>query len=355
MPTTSFFDAIKSQIQANKPFVLYSDFGKSSIKVMLQQNSKAYKASDFQEKGFVFSPFDSTLPTYLIPSSASKTVEIEATSASFEKRSATELKSDSKIHKNLIRSAIEEIKSTALEKVVLARTTVLEFENCNAIALFLSIAKSYPRAYSYCWFHPKTGFWLGASPETLLKIKDRKVTTMALAGTQVYDGSTQIDWDQKNYEEQEFVTEYLKEELSEHLTDLEVSCPKTIKAGKLLHLQTTLSGRLNSSSDALKNLIFNIHPTPAVCGTPKPLAMHFITQNESIQRAYYSGFLGELNMPNDHQAHQTNLVVNLRCMHLDGNRATLFAGGGITSKSDPDTEWHETEAKLNTIKSALES
>jgi isochorismate synthase len=40
-------------------------------------------------------------------------------------------------------------------------------------------------------------------------------------------------------------------------------------------------------------------------------------------------------------------------MHLNGDEATLFAGGGITSKSDPETEWSETEAKLRTIKSVL--
>ena len=69
-------------------------------------------------------------------------------------------KSDSTAHKNLIRYAIDEINSSELEKVVLARTSTLEFQNSNEVELFLSIATSYPEAYVYCWFHPKTGFWL---------------------------------------------------------------------------------------------------------------------------------------------------------------------------------------------------
>ena len=82
--------------------------------------------------------------------------------------------------------------------------------------------------------------------------------------------------------------------------------------------------------------------------------MDFIRTNETINREYYSGFLGEINIPNENQIPVTNLVVNLRYA-FENNFATLFAGGGITSKSDVDKEWNETEEKLNTIKSILDS
>jgi isochorismate synthase len=322
---------------------------------MLQSDTKTYTTSNFKEKGFVFSPFDTILPTYLIPKNASKQLYLEAAPLYSKQFRLNSIKSDSTAHKKLIQQAIKNIESTKLEKVVLARTSSFEFQDCDEIDLFLSIANAYPEAYVYCWFHPKTGFWLGASPETLLKITGQNVKTMALAGTQNYVDTLQVKWDAKNYEEQKFVTEFLKNKLVSHLTDLEVSVPKTIKAGKLLHLQTTLTGHLKSTSDALKQLIFSIHPTPAVCGTPKSLAMSFIKNHESINRMYYSGFLGHINMSIENQIPETNLVVNLRCMHLNGKSATLFAGGGITSKSDATTEWNETEAKLNTIMSALES
>ena len=103
---------------------------------------------------------------------------------------------------------------------------------------------SYPEAYVYCWFHPKTGFWLGASPETLLKINGQKVKTMALAGTQVYEGSTHVEWDTKNYEEQKFVTEFLKNELLQHLTRFRSFCPKNHKSRKT----TTSSNNINRLS-----------------------------------------------------------------------------------------------------------
>ena len=82
------------------------------------------------------------------------------------------------------------------------------------VQLFFSLVSAYPDAYTYCWYHPKTGFWLGASTETLLKIQDRKLKTMALAGTQEYNGSMDVQWDLKNHEEHSFVTSYLKNKLS---------------------------------------------------------------------------------------------------------------------------------------------
>ena len=49
----------------------------------------------------------------------------------------------------------------------------------------------------------------------------------------------------------------------------------------------------------------------------------------------------------------SNLVVNLRCMNIDSDIITLFAGGGITEKSDSEKEWEETELKINTLKTLL--
>ena len=80
--------------------------------------------------------------------------------------------------------------------------------------MFCSVAKAYPEAYTYFWFHPKTGVWMGASPETLLNIEGHKLQSAAIAGTQIFKDSTEIKWDVKNFEEQTIVTNYLKKTLS---------------------------------------------------------------------------------------------------------------------------------------------
>ncbi len=81
---------------------------------------------------------------------------------------------------------------------------------------------------------------------------------------------------------------------------------------------------------------------------PKSVATKFILKNEGYNRAYYSGFLGELNI---HDV--TNLFVNLRCMQLEKMIASIYVGGGITKDSNSKKEWDETVCKAEVIKKVL--
>jgi isochorismate synthase len=115
----------------------------------------------------------------------------------------------------------------------------------------------------------------------------------------------------------------------------------------------------------LKDLVTALHPTPAVCGLPLTDAKRFIQDNEKYQRAYYTGFLGELNYKeertrNRNRRNQENsayrsvvrtseLYVNLRCMQKVGDSFIIYVGGGITADSDPKKEWQETESKAQTM------
>ena len=354
MPKSSISERIKLQMTGQRPFVLYSNFNNNTIEALLQTNAKSYQSSRFNEVGFVFAPFNlKKQPTYLIPESVSEVLEFNLKSKSTSFLYSQNSKSNPKVHKNLIKKAIQSIQKTTLEKVVLARTAEIEFLNINALELFYSIVKAYPEAYTYFWFHPKTGMWMGASPESLLKIQGQKLHSAALAGTQRLKNSTNVEWDSKNFEEQTIVTNYLKKTLNPHLEFLNTSAPKTIRAGKLLHLQTLLSGTLKATPNGFKALLNDVHPTPAVCGTPKKAAMAFINEYELIDRSYYSGFLGEIRHHSNPKLQYANLVVNLRCMQIDRNTAKLYAGGGITEKSNPDNEWEETEAKIQTLKSVF--
>ena len=350
MTINDLYRRVKTQVNQQKPFVLYSSFNDDSCHAFFQSDKKSHIVSDFSESGFIFAPFDLNRPTYIIPNLKSELINF---TPRFIKKSPSlfqEIQNDPKVHVKLVKQALDAINSTDLHKIVLARKAEFEFQDIDVIALFLSMFTAYPEAYSYCWYHPKTGFWLGASPETLLNLNQNKVETVALAGTQRYNGSLEIIWDDKNREEQKFVTDFLEETLLDQLDQLCISEPKTVRAGHLVHLKSVLTGTLKQSDNNLERLIKSIHPTPAVCGLPKAKAQHFILQNETIDRSFYSGFLGQINSSNDNSTKGSNLVVNLRCMHVDETKVTLFAGGGITSKSNPEKEWQETEAKIRTLK-----
>ncbi|MGB0175928.1 MAG: chorismate-binding protein, partial [Owenweeksia sp.] len=96
-------------------------------------------------------------------------------------------------------------------------------------------------------------------------------------------------------------------------------------------------------------LLYNLHPTPAVGGWPKKEALAYIEDHEKHDRAYYSGYFGLRTK--DSFAY----YVNLRCMQVYNNAVVLYAGGGILADSDPVSEWEETEAKLQTLLRVIQS
>jgi isochorismate synthase len=367
---TDFFDQIEAALHSKRSFVLFSKPGQHLIKSYIQLDSECYIINDFTESGFVFAPFERDKDSYYIPTDKSSLLEIE--SAEFEISSLSNTlntKDDSVHHIDLVSKAIKKIKLSELEKVVVSRAVQCILDTCDPIKIFKNLFQKYPSAFTYCWYHPKTGFWFGASPERLLKLEGKNFSTMSLAGTQPYKGSREIYWDKKNHKEHAFVTDYLLDALNDYLDGIKSIGPSTIKAGDLLHLQTLITGRLRSSIEPLNDLIRILHPTPAVCGTPRELALDFIRSSENYDREYYTGFFGELNisiesMPRnskrnvENRAYQTikestDLAVNLRCMKLINSTAILYSGGGITKDSDPEQECIEIHNKIQTVKSIL--
>ena len=170
---------------------------------------------------------------------------------------------------------------------------------------------------------------------------------MALAGTQPFLDTTDVCWEEKEKQEQQFVTDFIIDSLKDELKITEIIGPYTIKAGSLVHLRTDIIGELHHLNK-LEDLVTALHPTPAICGLPKNKALQFILDFENYSRTYYSGFLGELNVNNSSQ-----LFVNLRCMQLIKNGAEIFVGGGITASSNPTKEFEETVSKTQIMKNIL--
>lgn len=237
------------------------------------------------------------------------------------------------------------------EKLVLARMAELEQTNTqiDPIDTFVNAHKHYPSAYTYILYTPTSGLWIGSTPEALLQGSGPLWRTMALAGTQAYpnDAAAPTEWSSKNKEEQQLVTRYLVEQLERLGIHPEQSEPYTIRAGELIHLQTDLSFSTHPAI-TLGDLVASLHPTPAVCGLPKELALTFIQEVESQPRTYYSGCLGLIDPEG-----ASNLFVNLRCLSHKGQKIRLYAGGGLLASSTLSDEWLETERKMQTMKSVL--
>lgn len=244
---------------------------------------------------------------------------------------------------------IDPLRQGTFKKLVLSRREVQALpEVFSLLAAFVNACNSYPRMMISLTHTPVTGTWIGSTPEIILSGQENRWHTVSLAGTMPMDGEVMPeDWSDKNREEQMFVSEYIRKTIKKFGSKLTENGPYTARAGQLVHLKTDFHFCLKKT-ERLGDILNELHPTPAVCGLPKRQAYDFILDNEGYDRSYYSGIIGWLD-PQEH----TTLYVNLRCMRIDGNRAFLYAGGGILASSTADTEWEETQHKMNTMKRVI--
>lgn len=373
MPLEDFFDRIETHYEAELPFVVYRKPNEIKVMTLLQKDNELHLTRGFDEIGFVFSPFDAKKDTVILPLEYCESLKTEyyplTESKSLENKSGL-LSKEKENHINLVKKAINAIEKGLLEKVVVSRVETVHLNKIELIAILKRLLNSYKSAFVYGWYHPKVGFWLGATPETLIKIEGNRFSIMALAGTQLYKDTLKVDWKEKELNEQQFVTNFIVDNLKPCVDELKVSETQTVKAGNLLHLKTMITARLKPEMSKINQVVSILHPTPAVCGLPQREAYQFILDHENYDRGFYTGFLGEVNMENEvapksskrnieNRAYtikrkSTQLYVNLRCMQIKDEKALIYVGGGITRTSNPEQEWEETVSKSLVIKSILD-
>jgi isochorismate synthase EntC len=96
------------------------------------------------------------------------------------------------------------------------------------------------------------------------------------------------------------------------------------------------------------DLVEALHPTPAVCGRPREVALALIAEIEDLDRDRYAGAVGWVDAGGNGQ-----WAVGIRCARVDGRVARVYGGNGIVSGSDPATELNETRAKLQAMLGAI--
>ena len=359
---------LKEHFTKKLPFVAYRKPNAVAVKAIFQNDEIVHTVSDFTESGFVFAPFDTTQKAILLPFDAvlEGTLPQVASSTITNETFVSSAQAEKKyIH--LVQKAIKKIQTTEIEKIVVSRKEEIESKK-DPFLLFQQLLDNYPTAFVYIWFHPKVGFWAGATPETLVHAKGNTFSTMSLAGTQKFQENTKISWNQKELKEQQIVTDYIVTNLEKVTSNLDVTKAETHQAGSVVHLRSLISGRIKSTVN-IGNIITTLHPTPAICGFPTEAAKAFILAEENYNRKFYTGYLGELNervetTRNRNRKNQENsayrtvrsnseLYVNLRCMELTDDKRILYIGGGITKDSNPVMEWEETLAKSQIMKRVL--
>lgn len=345
---------IQDSFSKQKPFVVYAKPNLVEVNGLFQLDDRLNYLDNFAQTGFVFAPFDTAQKSVLIPFETSDFVQQEWNEElSFEQKSfgVTYTNTEKKHFEKLVEKMIFEIGKGQISKIVASRKEDFYPKELSVITLFQKMFYKYPNTFRYCFYHPKIGLWLGATPEKLLSVEKNMLQTMGYAGTQKFEGKINVHWGKKEKQEQQFVTDFIVEHLKSEALEIDLSDPFTSQAGTLLHLRTDIKAKLKQDY-SLHNIVRKLHPTPAVCGFPKELAKQFILGNEGYDRSFYSGFLGELNFGKNETS---ELYVNLRCMEIVEKKVSFYIGCGITKDSDPEKEFFETVNKSVTMKSLFDS
>lgn len=257
----------------------------------------------------------------------------------------------------MIATTTRRIRQGDLKKVVLARAAHVEFPAPFPLAvLHARLAARYPDCYRFL-FEPAPGHaFFGATPELLAEVRGRNLHTIALAGSTPRGQTWQEDQrlgqellhSPKDRQEHEFVVQALRENLVPLTTRLEIpAAPELCLLNNIQHLLTPVNGTLANGNGILP-VIQALHPTPALGGTPRSVALPLIEQSEPLPRGWYGAPIGWLAPNGDGE-----FAVAIRSAVANQTRIRLYAGVGIVADSDPDKEWLETELKFQPILKAL--
>ena len=258
--------------------------------------------------------------------------------------------------KERVALAISRIESTSIDKVVLARDLVATADKTiDARPILQKLSENYPAT----WIFSVNGL-IGATPELLLRLSRGMVTSRVLAGTIPRTGDDAKDLalaaslarSSKDLEEHEYAVRSVAEALQPFCSSTNVpDAPFVLHLANVMHLATDVTGALLESSihvDAFA-LLKSLHPSAAVCGTPRNIAFDLIDEIEGMNRGRYAGPVGWIDARGDGE-----LGIALRSGQIDNNQIKIFAGCGIVAGSDPEVELAESSAKFGAMRSALD-
>jgi len=253
---------------------------------------------------------------------------------------------------------------STLLKVVLARTERFQPISNRAaggrcfdpLDTALALRTRQSHCTTFCVRLPDGRAFVGATPEELVRLEEREVTTMALAGTRSrgWDASNDEDLAQellasgKDRREQSLVTDAIRSALEPLVNNLDIpEAPSVARFTDVQHLKTEIRGQLKDGVN-LFDLVQRLHPTPAVGGLPRQEALAWLDANEGLDRGWYAGPLGWVS-----PGGSGVFVVAIRSALLRGAEAAAFAGCGLVERSDARAEWQETIFKLRAISQGL--
>lgn len=228
---------------------------------------------------------------------------------------------------------------------------------CRAAELYRRLRRENPA--------PEAGYYdggdfqvLSSSPETFLRLRDRRVETRPIKGTCRRSGDAAIDAElaaelyrsEKDRAENVMIVDLMRNDLSRVCTDASVSVDQLCQVEPyafVQHLVSVVAGTLRDDATPIE-LLAACFPGGSVTGAPKVEAMRTIARLERVPRGPYCGSLGYISCGG---AADFNILI--RTITQTGAYLQIHVGGGITAASDPHSEeretWHKAEGLLRAL------
>lgn len=245
-----------------------------------------------------------------------------------------------------------------LRKAVLSRLITIEFDGQLPLSVVLRrLRANEPNCTIFSMPIPD-GTFFGASPELLIARDGPRVWCHPLAGTVARGTTARSDADaqgrlagsSKDQSEHRYVVDDIASVLQPLCETLTVpDAPSLVAFRSVAHLGTRIEGTL-TEPHSIVELVGRLHPTAAVGGTPRALALATIHEGEPAPRGYWAGPVGWTDARGNGE-----WMIGLRSarLHTDGASVSLHAGAGIVAGSNPEAEAAEVNVKLTTVLDAL--
>ena len=253
-------------------------------------------------------------------------------------------------------SALSAIRDGRVEKVVLSRRQRLSAAHpFSSKDLLVNLIDGSARGTVIMYRYADV-FFCGCTPELLVRKRGQAVESMCLAGTcpagkdaaEAKRLADELLSDGKNRAEHEHVVRFMREVLGRICHDVDIpKAPQILALRHVQHLHTPVSAKVLEGVE-LPEIVGDLHPTPAVAGTPVGEAKMLIRRIEGYNRGFFAGACGYIDGDGDGA-----FSVGLRTGVFDGEGGWVYAGCGIVEGSVADDEFDEIDMKLKTILSAF--
>lgn len=250
------------------------------------------------------------------------------------------------------------IKKNILTKIVLARKKIISYDRSfDPYDFFQKTCAHSPLSYKIFFSYDLDHLFLSVSPECLFKMNEQVIKIDCIAGTSIRSIDPRQDKElasillksPKELQEHRIVATEIEKFFTNNCKHYEaIKKEHILKLNYLQHIYSTYKGYLKRGKK-LEHLLTELHPTPALGGFPKDIAMQFIRNTSSFDRGLYGAPIGVLSAKNTH------LAVGIRSCLVNFNDRSLhlLSGSGIVKDSCSDLEWQETQLKMQNFQASL--